>query len=303
MMNLPSLRQLRYLVTVVDKRHFGQAAEACFITQSTLSASIKELEGLLGVTLLERTKRRVVPTPIGIEIASQAQEILLQAEDMVDTAQAAGNPLSGALRIGIVPTISPYLVPRFLPPLHKMFPDLKPYLREDQTSQLLKQLGAGELDVLILAYPYKASDVEHEEFMDDSFWVACPKDHPLAKRRKKSVSIDEVPDEELVLLEEGHCLRDHALAACHLQDSGSQKGFRGTSLETIMQMVGVGIGITLIPEMAVQSHLFDRLDISMIPLSKEASTRKIGLTWRNASRRKDEFRILAQALKEIMSKA
>ncbi len=303
MTNIPTLRQLRYLVAVVEKCHFGQAAEACLVTQSTLSAGIKELEGLLGVTLLERTKRRVMPTPTGLEIARQAQEILLQAEDMVDTAQAAGKPLSGALRMGIIPTISPYLVPRFLPPLRKMFPDLKPYLREDQTSQLLKQLGAGELDVLILAYPYKAPDVEHEEFMDDSFWVACPKDHALAKRKKKTVGIDEVPNKELLLLEEGHCLRDHALAACQLQGGGGQKGFRGTSLGTIVQMVGVGIGITLIPEMAVRSHLFDRLDISMIPLSKEASTRKIGLTWRNASRRKGEFRTLARALKEIMATA
>ncbi len=303
MINLPTLRQLRYLVSVVDKCHFGQAAEACLVTQSTLSAGIKELEVLLGVPLLERTKRRVMPTPTGLEIAHQAQEILLLAEGMVDTAQAAGKALSGILRIGVIPTISPYLIPRLLPPLRKMFPNLKPYLREDQTSRLLKQLVVGELDVLILAYPYKAADVEHEEFMDDSFWIACPKDHPLATRRKKTVDIDEVPNKELLLLEEGHCLRDHALVACQLQDGGGQKGFRGTSLGTIVQMVGVGIGITLIPEMAVRSHAFDGLDITMIPLSRQASDRKIGLTWRNASRRKGEFRTLARALKEIMATA
>lgn len=300
-MILPTLRQLRYLVAVVDKRHFGQAAEACLVTQSTLSAGIKELEGLLGVTLLERTKRRVVATPVGLEIAGQAREILLQTEGLVDTAQAVGKPLSGALRMGIIPTVSPYLVPRVLPGLREMFPDLKPYLREDQTSRLLSQLAAGELDVVILAYPYKAADIDHQDFMDDAFWVACPNDHALAKRKTKSVGIDEIPDNELLLLEEGHCLRDHALAACRLQDGSRQQGFRGTSLGTIMQMVGCGIGITLIPEMAVRSHVFDGLKISMIPLSKEASKRKIGLTWRSASRRKGEFRTLARALKEIMA--
>ncbi len=303
MINLPTLRQLRYLIAVVDKRHFAQAAESCLVTQSTLSASIKELEGLLGVSLLERTKRSVVPTPIGLEIAAQAQEILLSAEDLVSTAQAAKEPLSGALRIGIIPTISPYLVPRFLTSLRAMFPNLKPYLREDQTNHLLSQLAAGELDVLILAYPYQAPHIEYEPFMDDGFWIACPKGHALEKRTRKTVGIDEIPNDELLLLEEGHCLRDHALAACQISDNAGEKGFRGTSLGTIAQMVEMGVGVTLLPDMAVRSHLFDGLDITLLPLAKEASKRSIGLTWRNASRRKPEFRTLAKALREIMATA
>lgn len=303
MINLPTLRQLRYLVTVVEKRHFSQAAEICAVTQSTLSAGIKELEALLEVPLLERTKRRVMPTSIGLEIADQARDILLQAEDLIDTAKAAKRPLSGALRMGVIPTISPYFVPKFLPSLRKMFPNLKPYLREDQTVSLLQQLAAGELDVLILAYPYNAPNTDHEEFMDDPFWLACPQEHALTKRRKKTVGIDEIPKEQLLLLEEGHCLRDHALAACRLQDTIGQQGFRGTSLGTLVQMVGVGMGVTLIPEMAVKSNQFDGLDIFMMPLSKGADSRKIGLTWRSASRRKAEFKILARTLKDIMAKA
>jgi len=300
MINLPTFRQLRYLITVVEKRHFGQAAEACLVTQSTLSAGIKELEGLLGVTLLERTKRKVVPTPVGLEVAAQAREILVQAEELVDTAKAARMPLSSALRMGVIPTISPYLVPRFLPQLRKMYPELKLYLREDQTANLLKQLADGELDVLVLAYPYRAPDTEHETFMDDPFWLACPPGHALCSSSRKTIAVDDVPDNELFLLEEGHCLRDHALAACHLQVSGSEQGFRGTSLGTLVQMVRAGLGITLVPEMAVRSHLYDGLDVNMIPLSREASTRKIGLTWRTASRRKPEFKKLAEALKIIM---
>ena len=300
MINLPSLRQLRYLIAVIEKCHFGQAAEDCCVTQSTLSAGIKDLENLLGINLFERTKRRVVPTTSGIEIAAQARKILIQAEDLVDTAKAASEPLSGTLRIGIIPTISPYLVQRFLPTLQKIYPNLKPYLREDQTHNLLKQLTAGELDLLILAYPYKAPDTEFEQFMDDPLWVACPHNHALSKIKTPTIAIEDIHDDELLLLEDGHCLRDHILVACGIDDK-NQQGFRGTSLGTLLQMVGVGVGITLIPEMAVKSRLFDGLNITMKPLSKDAITRKIGLTWRSASRRKPEFRMLASALRNIIA--
>lgn len=299
MINLPTLRQLRYLVELMESCHFGKAAEACHVTQSTLSAGIQELEDLLGVRLLERTKRRVVTTPIGLEIAERARRTLEEAEGLVEAARAGAEPLSGDLRLGVIPTIGPYLLPRVLPELRRRFPKLKLFLREDQTAHLLNQLSAGDLDVLILAFPMETPGAETRMIAKDPFWLVCPENHPLAAL--KEVAPDSIPQEELLLLEDGHCLRDHALAACKLSGASRKHGFQGTSLHTLIEMVANGLGLTLIPDMAARSQLIGSSSLAMRPLSGEAAAREIGLAWRFTSGRRAEFKLLASTLAEILN--
>ena len=296
---IPTLRQLRYLVAVVDRCHFGQAAEDCLVSQSTLSAAILELEDLLGTPLLERTKRSVVPTPLGREIAGRARDLLKHAEDLVDIAQAATDPMAGPLRLGVIPTIGPFLLPRAMPVLRAAFPRLRLYLREDQTARLLTQLAAGELDVALLALPYPTADLEAAALGEDRFWVICPPGHALGGGRP--VRPSDMALEDLLLLEDGHCLRDHALAACSLEGAKRNVAFQGTSLHTLVQMVANGIGVTLLPEMALESGILNGLVLSAVPLDGEAAHRRIGLVWRRTSGRKETFRRLATELRGVMS--
>jgi LysR family hydrogen peroxide-inducible transcriptional activator len=300
MINLPTLRQLRYLVELMESRHFGKAAEACHVTQSTLSAGIQELEDLLGVRLLERTKRRVVTTPIGIEIAERARRTLEEAEALVQAAHVGAEPLSGDLRLGVIPTIGSYLLPRILPELRHRFPKLRLYLREDQTARLLDQLAAGELDVLILAFPMDTPGAEVTIIGKDPFWLVCPKDHPLANH--KSIDPELIPPEELLLLEDGHCLRDHVLSACKMSGRGRTPRFQGTSLHTLVEMVSSGLGLTLIPEMATGSFMMAQSALAMRPLRGEESAREIGLSWRFTSGRRAEFKLLGKTLTELLAK-
>lgn len=299
MINLPTLRQLRYLVKLVETLHFGRAAEACLVTQSTLSAGLQELEGLLGVRLLERTKRRVVPTAIGLEIAERARRTLAEAEELVEAAHAAAEPLAGVLRIGVIPTIGPYLLPRALPALRERFPRLKVYLREDQTARLLAQLKAGELDVLILAFPYDTPGAETMMVAEDPFWVVCPDRHPLTGLKK--ISSQDIPADELLLLEDGHCLRDHALAACGLRSFATGMRFQGTSLHTLVEMVASGLGITLVPGMAVRTLLLEGSPLAARPLAGREANRQIGLAWRQTSGRDKEYRLLGETLREVLT--
>ncbi|MCB4820545.1 hydrogen peroxide-inducible genes activator [Roseicella aerolata] len=295
---LPTLRQLRYLVAVVERCHFGQAAEACLVSQSTLSAGIQELEELLGAPLLERTKRSVVPTPLGREIAARAKALLTGAEELVDAAQAAKEPMAGPLHLGVIPTVGPFLVPRAMPALRAAFPALKLYLREDQTVRLLAQLNAGELDTVVLALPFPTEDVETLEIARDRFWVVCPPGHRLCSAQAASAA--DMAPEDLLLLEDGHCLRDHALAACALEGGRRSAAFQGTSLHTLVQMVANGLGVTLLPEMALEAGILRGLEVSALPLSGEAPWRRIGLAWRRSSGRKETFRRLAAALQAEM---
>ena len=290
----PTLRQLRYLVAVVERCHFGQAAEACHVTQSTLSAAIQELEDLLGVPLLERTRRSVVPTPLGHEIAARARVLLKGAEDLLDMAQAAQDPMAGPLRLGVIPTVGPFFLPRVMPGLRAALPALKLYLREDQTARLLAQLQAGALDAALLALPFPLEDMEAQEVARDRFWVVCPQGHELgamARVRASDMMLD-----ELLLLEDGHCLRDHALAACALEGAQRNSGFQGTSLHTLVQMVANGLGITLLPQMALAAGMLRGLAVSAVPLEAAAPFRSIGLVWRRSSGRKQTFRRLAEVL-------
>lgn len=297
-MNIPTLRQLRYLVTLCETRHFGRAAEQCMVTQPTLSSGIQELEALLGVKLFERNKRNVIPTLIGLELSERAQKVLQQVEDIVELSHKGSEPLSGNLRLGAIPTIGPFLLPQVLPTLRNSHPNLKLYLREDQTAKLLEQLSAGNLDVLILALPYDIEGARSQIVGDDPFYVAVPKNHPLAKN--KVIKHDEIPENEILLLEEGHCLREHALAACALSRTNSQDEVRGTSLYTLVQMVASGLGITFVPEMAVKSDILKSADVVTIPMEQTATPRQIGLVWRRTSARDAEFRLLADIISSIL---
>lgn len=298
MMTLPTLRQLRYLVELVETKHFGHAAEICHVTQSTLSAGIQELEDLLGVRLLERTKRRVVATPIGLEIAKRARRTIEEAEGLVEAAKAGAKPLTGHLHLGVIPTIGPYLLPSVLPQLRQRFPELKLYLREDQTARLLTQLAAGELDALILAMPMELPSCQSMVIAQDPFWLVCPKEHPLAA--KQAILPEEIPAQDLLLLEEGHCLRDHALAACRLPGEAGRKSYQGTSLHTLVEMVAGGLGVTLIPKMAVASQQMEGGSLAIRPISDAKAMREIGLVWRKTSGRQAEFKLLGDTLQEIL---
>ena len=297
---LPTLRQLSYLVAVVDRCHFGQAADACAVTQSTLSAGIRELEEVLGAPLLERTRRQVVPTPLGREMAERARDLLKGAEDMVDAAQASKDPMAGPLRLGVIPTIAPFVLPKALPRLRKAFPKLQLFLREEQTAPLLAKLGDGEIDVALLALPYDTGrEIETMDLADDPFSVVYPPGHPVPGRAVKPGDIE---FENLLLLEDGHCLRDQVLAACRLENAQRNQAFQGTSLPTLVQMVANGLGVTLLPQMALDGGMLRGLDLDVRPLVGKPNSRKIGLAWRRTSARKETFRKLGQALKTEMER-
>jgi LysR family hydrogen peroxide-inducible transcriptional activator len=292
------LRQLRFLVAVVERRHFGEAAAACLVSQSTLSAAIQELEDLLGVRLLERTRRSVIPTATGLDFAERAKAILGDAEALVEAADAARDPMSGPLQLGIIPTVGPFLVPRIMPALKTEFPRLKVYLREEQSAALLARLGAGQLDAAIIALPYPSHGMDMMEIGTDRFSLVCPKGHRLAKLAAAGPS--DMAEEDLLLLEDGHCLREHALAACSLAGARRNSGFRGTSLHTLVQMVGNGLGVTLLPEMAIEAGVLRGLDVDVVPMKDDAPARRIALIWRSASSRKAMLRKLGETLRDVM---
>jgi LysR family hydrogen peroxide-inducible transcriptional activator len=294
---IPTLRQLRYLVAVVDRRHFGQAAEACLVSQSTLSAAIQELEDLLGAPLLERTKRSVLPTPLGLEIAERGRALLKGAEDIADIAAAAREPMSGPLRLGMIPTIGPFIVPRAMPELRKRFPKLKLFLREDQTARLLSQLEHGEIDGALIALPYPIDTLEVATVARDRFCVLFPPNHRKAQAAR--VKASELALEELLLLEEGHCLRDHALAACSLESARRNEGFKGTSLHTLVQMVANGLGVTLLPQVALDAGILRGLKLPVLTLDADTPYRDIGLVWRRGSGQARTLAAVAGAFKEI----
>ncbi len=299
---LPTLRQVGYLIALVQHRHFGRAADACFVTQSTLSAGLQELEAVLGVTLVERTKRRVHLTPLGRVIAARGRELMRTAEEMVELARSAAAPLSGPLRLGVIPTIGPFLLPAILPRLRHEFPQLRMFLREDLSARLLDQLDSGDLDAVILALPYNG-DLEFKELGQDPFLLVCPSDHRLAGH--DAVKPSELPEGELILLEEGHCLTSHALAACRLGvpgfgGAGSRAAVHGTSLHTIVQMVAGGLGLTLLPRLAVDAGILGGTDLVAKPLV-DAGVRTLALGWRHSAPRPAEFQLLAEHINGALS--
>lgn len=293
---LPTLKQLQYLVALRDHGHFGRAAEACFVTQSTLSAGLRELESLIGIMLVERTRRVVRFTPLGLRIAEKAQRVLREADELADLARAAGKPLSGELRMGVIPTIAPFLLPRILPRLRAEWPDLKLYLREETTSAACDSLHRGHVDCVLLALPYQCGDIEHADLFDDRLFVAFPRGEvPPAS---ETVEADAIDESRLLLLEDGHCLKDHALAACNRPELRAEAAMLGTSLHTLVQMVDNGLGMTLLPQMAIDAGILDNTDIVARPLDADHPARRIAIVWRKGSPRDKEFRMLAQALAE-----
>jgi LysR family hydrogen peroxide-inducible transcriptional activator len=301
MNDLPSLRQLRYLAALAENRHFGRAAEACHVSQSTLSAGIQELEQRLGGALVERTKRNVRLTPLGEQVAERARALLADAEALVALGRAA-EPLGGPLRLGVIPTISPYLLPRLLPALRRKHAKLRLYLTEDLTARIVERLNEGNLDLLLLALPYDLPGLETMTLFDDPFLFAARRGHPLAQGDEAPLPPARLEHEPLLLLEDGHCLRDQALAACRLGERRRQP-FAATSLPTLIQMVDNGIGSTLLPRMAVASGALKGTAIATRPLAPESGqdqpSRSIGLAWRRSDPRRPAFRQLGQEITEL----
>lgn len=292
---LPTLKQLQYLVALKDHGHFGRAAEACFVTQSTLSAGLRELESLIGITLVERTRRVVRFTPLGVRIAEKAQRVLREAEELGDLARAAGKPLSGDLRMGVIPTIAPFMLPRILPKLRAAWPDLKLYLREETTGQACDSLHRGHLDCVLLALPYHCGDIESVDLFLDRLFVAYPEgemDTPV------NIRADDIDERRLLLLEDGHCLKDHVLAACNRPEMRAEAAMLGTSLHTLVQMVDNGLGVTLLPKMAIDAGILENTHVVAKPLDADHPARRIALAWRKGSPREKEFRLLAEALSQ-----
>ncbi|GAC1338792.1 MAG: LysR substrate-binding domain-containing protein [Acetobacteraceae bacterium] len=287
---LPSPQQLRYLLTLAELGHFGRAAEACAVTQSTLSAGILALERQLDAAILDRgTGKHVVFTALGEEIVGRARKALAALEAVAEAASAARAPLSGPLRLGVIPTVGPFLLPKLMPVLRGAFPNLRLFVREDVTRALVDRLASNRLDLLLVALPCDCGDAETLAVSRDEFVVALPRGHRLAARAR--VSAAALAGERMLLLEDGHCLRDQALSLCGM--AGEQEGFAATSLHTLAQMVAGGLGVTLLPRMAVDAGVAAGADVELRPLSGGSTWRTIGLAWRPRSPRADEYRALA----------
>jgi len=297
-MYLPTLRQLEYLVAVVELNHFGRAAERCHVTQSTLSTGIKELEFLLAAELIERTRRSVKPTALGLDIADKARSVLDGAREIAEAANAASNPLSGQIRLGVIPTIGPFVLPRVLGGLRRAYPDLQLLLSEEQTGVALERLSRGALDVALLALPYDVRDFDTMALGRDALWVAMPKGHALAKRRQ--IKPEHLDSGEMLLLDDGHCLRDHALAACHFAGKASG-GFGTNSLYTMVEMVANGLGVTLLPEIALSSGLAKSSAIELRPLKSDGPGRELALVWRKSYKRDADIAALGAYLRGRMA--
>jgi LysR family hydrogen peroxide-inducible transcriptional activator len=290
-----TLRQLRYLAALARNRHFGKAAEECAVTQPALSMQIRELERELGVDLIERRPGEIAVTETGIEVARRADHILAATRDLVDFARHR-DVLSGPLKLGIIPTLAPYLLPRVLPLLQARYAALRLDVRETQTDTLVEELAAGALDCLLLAMPLEGADVETIALFDDRFLLAAPAAEPLPKRR---VTVADVDQRRLILLEEGHCLRDQALAFCASKTRDAPAGLGATSLATVMQMVANGYGVTLVPEIAADVEVRDAR-VKLTRFAAPEPGRVIGLAFRRTSPRRKDFDALGAVVKEAV---
>ncbi len=288
----PTFRQLKYLLAVAEHGHFGNAAKACHVSQSTLSAALIELEDLLGVALVERNNRRVILTALGSDVVERARGILLEVDDLQALCDASAEPFTGKMRLGVIPTIAPFILPSLLKRLRKQYPDFQLFIREDMSGHLVHALQHGELDILLLALPYPAHNVATMHLLDDEFLFACPKSLVLASG--ESFSTSDLVSQDLLLLEDGHCLRDHALEACSLKDSDVNIPYQATSLNTIVQMVANGIGVTLLPQMAVDAKILTGTNVQTRHFKEKGVARSIGLMWRSKTPRVAEFRALGQ---------
>jgi LysR family hydrogen peroxide-inducible transcriptional activator len=291
---LPTLKQLQYLVALRDHGHFGRAAEATFVTQSTLSAGLRDLETLIGVTLVERTRRVVRFTPVGERIVAKARRVLREAEELGDLARAAGRPLTGEMRMSVIPTIAPFMLPRILPRLRADYPDLKLFLREEPSGPACEGLHNGRTDCVLLALPFACGEVASQPLFDDRLFVAFQPEQGTPP--PASILPADIDETRLLLLEDGHCLKDHALAACNRPELRAEATMLGTSLHTVVQMVDNGLGLTMLPEMALNAGILDHTSLVARPLEADNAVRRVALVWRRASPRESDFRLLADVL-------
>jgi LysR family hydrogen peroxide-inducible transcriptional activator len=293
-----NLRDLRYLVALADERHFGRAAERCFVSQPTLSAQIRKLEEYLGVPLVERQPKRVTLTETGAKIVERARRALQEADAIVELAKTDRDPLAGALKLALIPTVGPYLLPHVAGPLRRALPRLKLMLYEYQTGPLLEKLRDGELDLGILALPVPLDGLETAPLYDEPFTVAMPANHPLAERDR--VKLEDLRGETLLLLEDGHCLRDQALEVCSRIRLNEEQDYRATSLETLRQMVAAGHGITLLPELAAASPVGTARGLRIRPFSKPTPVRTIGAVWRKSTTRGKAIEAVVASVRAAM---
>ncbi|WP_297834957.1 LysR substrate-binding domain-containing protein [Thermomonas sp.] len=276
-----NLRDLKYLVALADLRHFGKAAQACFVSQPTLSTQIMKLEEELGVKLVERAPRKVMLTAAGKDAAQRARRILAEAEELKEAARRGANPEAGRLRLGAFPTLAPYLLPHVVPELHAKFPKLELLLTEEKSDLLLHRLRDGQLDAALLALPIHDDSLHAQFLFEEPFLLAAPADHPLAHR--KTLDTSDLNHTSLLLLEDGHCLRDQALDVCRLSGAREEADFRATSLETLRQMVATGVGVTLLPTLSVRPPIVQPEGIKLVKFHKPAPSRRIALVWRKSS--------------------
>ncbi len=292
---LPTLRQLQYLKLLAEHGSFSRAADAAHVSQPALSSGVQELERILGAPVVERTRGAVLLTAVGAEAVRRAEDVLARTEDLVEAARNAGKPLSGRFRLGVIPTVAPYLLPQKLGHLREQYPNLRLFIREDLTPRLIAGLKSGQLDAAVIALPYDAPGIDHAHIADDEIVAAAPVNHPLAG--KGPIPQGALKSEDLILLEDGHCLRDQALAAVNIEPPKGEDVFAATTLPTLVQMVSSGLGVSFLPQMAVNAGLADNPGVVVRPLSDEGPHREIVVAWRSGSSRAAEARLLADALK------
>jgi len=288
-----NLRAISYIVAVADLRNFSQAAEQCYVSQPTLSAQIKKLEESLGIKIFERNNKRVMITEAGKDIIQSASRVLREIETIKEIAESASNPFAGTFRLGAFPTLSTYIFPGIVPQIKKLMPDLRLVLIEEKTAILMEMLHKGEIDAALFAMPVHENFFEMKILFDDQFFLACPPDHPLVK--KSEIAVEELAKYRLLLLEEGHCLRDNALEICQQHNIPEEQAFRATGLETLRQMVKAGTGITLMPEIAISNA---EKGIHYIPFKSPTPHRTIGLFFRKTSAKKEIIQIVEGILKQ-----
>lgn len=294
-----NLRELQYLVALDEERHFRKAAERCFVSQPTLSGQLKKLEEELGVLLVERTRRQVVMTDVGTVIAERSRHILSEVKTLHEIAQSYQDPMAGELHVGLIPTVAPYLLPHIMPQIKKHFPQLKLWLHEYQTDVLLEKLRRAEIDVLVIALLDDHDDFEKLELFDEVFQLAVPRGNKLAS--KTNIKLNDLNNQEMLLLEEGHCLRGQALDVCYLTGAKENTGFHASSLETLRHMVGEDMGMTLIPQLAVPAKRKTRDPVQYITFAEPQPSRRIGMLYRKGSYREVAFKELQQMIKESVA--
>jgi LysR family hydrogen peroxide-inducible transcriptional activator len=295
-----NLKDLKYLTALADTGHFGKAAERCFVSQPTLSAQLKKLEEFLGVKLVERQPKNVQLTEVGKQIVVRARRMLDESDEIIALARSNTDPLAGKLKLGLIPTIGPYLLPRVMQKIRKAIPDLGLMLYEYQTEELLKRLRDGEIDLGIMALPVVQDGLETRTLYEEAFTVALPNHHPLAA--KSTIKVQDLKGQTLLLLEDGHCLRDQALEVCSRVDVREAEDFRATSLETLRQMVVAGLGVTLLPELAVESPFGSQRGLTIRQFTKPAPSRTVGAVWRKSSTRAPAIAAVCDVVDAVMAK-